>query len=226
MESYDVMWSQSNNKQGDKQSEQTYGNTCSLTIKGLKPNTKYFVWVKAICNTNVAGEPSDPVPLATAFDNSAVLTKKKNLFKKGDESKGIVSIYTLPLRNGKSSQNFSTFQVFPPNKTRANDRVIMVFGATGAGKSTLINRIVNYVFKVEWEDKYRVKIINEKGENQDGGQAHSQTQYITSYTINQKDGFELGYALTIIDTPGFGDTRGIEQDNVIVQQVRDFFFQH
>lgn len=34
---------------------------------------------------------------------------------------------------------------------------------------------------------------------------------------------QVPYSVTIVDTPGFGDTRGIEQDEKITEQIRDFF---
>lgn len=54
-------------------------------------------------------------------------------------------------------------------------------------------------------------------------QAVSQTEWITVYKIFPKEGSRLSYTLKIIDTPGFGDTRGIERDNVIVDQIRQLF---
>lgn len=54
-------------------------------------------------------------------------------------------------------------------------------------------------------------------------QAISQTEWITVYKIYPTEGSRLSYALNIIDTPGFGDTRGIERDNVIVDQISHLF---
>lgn len=54
-------------------------------------------------------------------------------------------------------------------------------------------------------------------------QAFSQTEWITVYKLYPTAGSKLDYALNIIDTPGFGDTRGIERDNVIVDQIRHLF---
>ena len=51
----------------------------------------------------------------------------------------------------------------------------------------------------------------------------SQTEWITCYTINQEEGSRLDYRLKIIDTPGFGDTRGLDRDNEIVRQLKELF---
>ena len=56
-----------------------------------------------------------------------------------------------------------------------------------------------------------------------GNQAHSQTQFVSCYTLPYMEGFKVPYNLTIVDTPGFGDTRGIEHDKVITEQIRRFF---
>ena len=96
----------------------------------------------------------------------------------------------------------------------------MVVGATGAGKTTLINGMVNYILGVEWEDDFRFKLIaDEAGKSQ----AHSQTKLITAYTLHKMEGSPLPYKLTIIDTPGFGDTEGLERDRFITNQIREFF---
>lgn len=54
-------------------------------------------------------------------------------------------------------------------------------------------------------------------------QAVSQTEWITVYKIFPTAGSRIDYPLNIIDTPGFGDTRGIERDHIIVDQIRHLF---
>ena len=99
-------------------------------------------------------------------------------------------------------------------------KVLMVVGATGAGKSTLINGIANYILGVNWEDEFRFQLIfdSERG----GSQTKSQTRHITAYTFHQRCS-NLPYTLTVIDTPGFGDTEGVERDKKILDLIREFF---
>ena len=100
------------------------------------------------------------------------------------------------------------------------EKVFMVVGATWAGKSTLINGIVNYILGVEWKDEFRFKLITEESK---ASQAHSQTQYITAYTFHPMKGSAVPYAFTIIDTPSFGGTEGLERDKKITEQIKEFF---
>uniref|UniRef100_A0A3P8QYN0 Septin-type G domain-containing protein n=1 Tax=Astatotilapia calliptera TaxID=8154 RepID=A0A3P8QYN0_ASTCA len=108
---------------------------------------------------------------------------------------------------------------FGEESTRQN-RTIMLFGATGSGKSTLIDGMINYIVGVEWEDSFRFKFINE---DQSTSRAPSQTSEVTVYKINHQEGFQIPFSLTIIDTPGFGDTRGIERDREITEQLLNLF---
>ncbi|XP_023251627.1 uncharacterized protein LOC111646381 [Seriola lalandi dorsalis] len=126
-----------------------------------------------------------------------------------------------PKKTAEESINVEGCKCFSFGKesTKGN-RTIMVLGATGAGKSTLINGMINYILGVEWEDPYRFKLVDE---GQSKSQAESQTSEVTAYRINHQEGFKIEYTLTLVDTPGFGDTRGIERDRMIVEQLRNLF---
>ena len=99
-----------------------------------------------------------------------------------------------------------------------SSKVLIMLGQTGAGKSTLINAIVNYIFDIKWEDSYRFVLIPESKI-----QTQSQTQWITAYTFHLMQGSKITFNLTIIDTPGFGDTQGLERDKKLVDQIRALF---
>ena len=100
------------------------------------------------------------------------------------------------------------------------EKVFMVVGATGAGKTTLINGMVNYILGVRWKDEFRFKVITEETK---ATQAHSQTQDITAYTFHPMKGSQVPYTFTIIDTPGFGGTEGLKRDEKITEQIKEFF---
>ena len=102
----------------------------------------------------------------------------------------------------------------------ASRKVVMLVGATGSGKTTLINAMANYILGVKWEDDYRFKLITEKTSDD---QTKSQTKVITAYTFHKEEGYPFHYSLTVIDTPGFGDTEGLERDKKITAQIKEFF---
>ena len=97
-------------------------------------------------------------------------------------------------------------------------------GATGCGKSTLINGMVNYILGVQWNDPFRFKCVRED-ESASRNQAHSQTSSVTAYTIHHREGMAVPYSITIIDTPGYGDTRGIARDKEITKTIHRFLSQ-
>lgn len=100
-------------------------------------------------------------------------------------------------------------------KTETCEKVIMLVGATGSGRTTLINVMLNYILGVKASDDFRVKLIDEIYESQ----ACSHTRYITAYTIHHRPWFEIPFSLTIIDTPGFDSTEGIVRDRFVTNSL-------
>ncbi|OCT73740.1 hypothetical protein XELAEV_18032704mg [Xenopus laevis] len=142
------------------------------------------------------------------------LFEQKEPAAKSDPTK-----YELKLLRLHSEGKYKRQQFGIENPHKAN-KVMMMVGETGSGKTTLINTLINFILGVKWEDKYRYRLINE---NKSINAALSRTSEITIYQINHMEGFTIPHSLTIIDTPGFGSTEGREQDRHKAQQFQEFF---
>ncbi|KAK3539591.1 hypothetical protein QTP70_010258 [Hemibagrus guttatus] len=170
------------------------------------------------CNkSSDSGALQDNHQRKTLSNNMETKIKDDNNYTK--LSTGNPSVYLLNLRDtGRGALRKKDFGC-SYNSTRPN-KTIMLMGATGSGKSTLINGMINYILGVEWSDSLRFKLIDEQTNKT---QAESQTSDVTAYQIHYQNDFQVPYSVTIIDTPGFGDTRGIAQDKEITEKIRKFF---
>lgn len=143
-----------------------------------------------------------------------------------EDEPGPPPVYKLPVEEkmcvsvDRSSRKIRKCCIGEPPIEPCPEKVLMVVGATGAGKTTLINGMVNYILGVQWKDNFRFKLIIEEKKTQ----AKSQTTSITAYTLHKMEGSCITYTMTIIDTPGFGDTGGLKNDELITKQIKEFFF--
>ncbi len=142
---------------------------------------------------------------------------------------GKPNIYLLNAEETSVGEDFRCFDIgqpegTPPSFGMRNHKVIILMGATGCGKSTLINGMVNYILGVKWNDPFRFKCVRED-ETTAKNQAISQTSTVTAYTLRHHNGMAVPYSITIIDTPGYGDTRGVQRDKEITRKIHQFLTQ-
>ncbi|XP_046655011.1 uncharacterized protein LOC124348781 [Daphnia pulicaria] len=204
----------------------------TITLEPLVPDTDYNVQVRAVCTDatgstfySKASQILETKTLREAERVAHVVRRESQKCKKKTDKD--IDAYQLRLKKqhrGDQTQGVGHY-VFGERSYLAlvgkrRQRTILMLGATGSGKSTLINAMVNYVLGVEWDDDFRFKLIDEPD---DKSQAHSQTELVTTYDLYEMKGSRLNYSLTVVDTPGFGDTSGLEKDKKIMQQIQDYF---
>ena len=133
----------------------------------------------------------------------------------------------------------------PPPLLRSSEKInVLLLGETGVGKSTFINAFANYLtfdslgqartnepvvlipasFIMTTGDNFEEKTIKfgemDGSENEHfNASGQSVTQHCKSYVFYLKD-YEK--QLRIIDTPGFGDTRGLEQDDRNIEHILQY----
>ncbi|KAM3605341.1 uncharacterized protein V6R79_024181 [Siganus canaliculatus] len=202
--------------------------TNEVTVSGLHPNTEYMFRCRAVTSVGDSVGPARDVsasiktlPYSPARNVS--VQRLAEVVKAGStlllHQTGPLPVYKVPLQ--EEEINITGCRCFSfGKKSTKHKRTIMALGATGAGKSTLINGMINHILGVQWEDKFRFKLVDEDPSK---SQAESQTAEVTVYKINYQEGFRTNHSLTIIDTPGFGDVRGKDRDMEIVEQVSSLF---
>lgn len=110
-------------------------------------------------------------------------------------------------------------RTFRERDLNKQNKTILLVGETGSGKSTMINAMVNYQLGIECGNNIWFEIVEEEGRLQ----TESQTRIVTVYEIFWYEGCRAPYSLTIIDTPGFGDTRGIKEDELVAKKLQELF---
>lgn len=122
-------------------------------------------------------------------------------------------------QENEAKENFKLFSIGRSHlpDSPLSKRCVLLLGETGAGKTTFINAVLNYLFGVKFDDPVRLQ-IEEKVE--DGRkEIDSRTNEIKVYTVHYQEGMKHKFNFVLIDTPGLADTRGTEQQQVFMQRL-------
>ncbi|XP_051808959.1 uncharacterized protein LOC110949799, partial [Acanthochromis polyacanthus] len=216
--SYILEFAQTDNKvkEEDLQWKQMKTTAEEAIISGLQSETGYAVRVRCDCGVDGKSRESITVNVSTTTFKHLPETVRRTSERMNSDSPSVYKLKPEEEEVGTDGCRKFTFG----KESRRENRTIIVCGGTGTGKSTLINGMINYILGVQWEDSYRFKLVHE---DQWRSQSHSQTSEVTVYKINHQEGFQINHSLTIIHTPGFGDTRGIKRDKLITEQLCNLF---
>ena len=159
---------------------------------------------------------------------------------KGEKETSRISSRSL-VSSRPSDTNSQTKSPNQSNQKPKNYVNVLLLGELGVGKSTFINAIVNYLefdtleharfsqliavmpvsFLLTVGDHFAERFVRFGGQDSNEDYSHpdqSVTQHCRSYV------FTIGTQtrLRLIDTPGMGDTRGLEQDDLNMQHIISF----
>ncbi|KAI5616572.1 hypothetical protein C0J50_23871, partial [Silurus asotus] len=142
------------------------------------------------------------------------LIQKSKLISEGPPARYRLLTAKSNIQNDRSVRKWT----FGEQDNNMHNKIVLMVGETGTGKTTLINAMVNYILGVKFTDEVWFEITEEGGDHDKADQTKTQTNNITMYEVFVGDN-----PLTIIDTPGYGDTRGKEHDKQIAENLYTLF---
>lgn len=102
----------------------------------------------------------------------------------------------------------------------------MVLGETGVGKSTWINSFLNHLEDVDIDENFRYILFDEKKLQLEYESKYDKKTLGSSVT-DKSEIYDIpsnklfNNNIRLMDTIGFGDTRGIEFDNKIEKDIKN-----
>ena len=195
---------------------------CTLTDLRLKLKTKLkkkFVFVdKENYTIDQENEEEFTIKDLTSDDKIRLKTIENNEIK--EEIKLNIRPKNVPLENSDMLEKIGKLKIFKYPRIdftpteKALENTILIVGQTGSGKTSFINSFINYLMDIDIDDDFRYSLVVEK----ERIKSESQTKGIHIYNIRSKR-----MLLRIVDTQGFGDTKGINEDEKITLAIKESF---
>ena len=132
------------------------------------------------------------------------------------------------------TKNGLDFYVFPQEElTYTKDQRsinIMVIGEAGVGKSTFLHCFLNYLQGIQFEEKNRYYLFDEKKLQEEYNRTHPKEQKSSGASVtdepaiyNIKPTKVSKDPIRLIDIAGFGDIRAEKYDENIVDDIKELF---
>ena len=184
-----------------------------INIKSLVKNTQ-----NNISETKISSSTSPPIP----SQSEPSLPKIKydlSKYKKIKDEDGL-SFYLYSDKKSESKHELVKkyyFDNYDDPNAEKDAKIILFVGKTGDGKTTAINAFFNVVKGVRLEDDFRFILIKEP--KKEKGQAESQTDGVHIYYLKDLN----NNPIIILDSQGFGDTRGKTFDDMVIEAFTHIF---
>ena len=99
----------------------------------------------------------------------------------------------------------------------------MVIGETGVGKTYLLNSFLNYLEGIQLEENERYYLFDEKILKKDLEKYYDYSFFGKVSIYNIEPNKLINKPIRLIDTQGFGDTRGYLYDKKIIENIKNIF---
>lgn len=118
--------------------------------------------------------------------------------KKIDQYQNHFDVHSVPLvKSDDSRSTFERFSFGNPDQ-HAEHRAFLVLGSNRLSQAQFINGIVNYIFNVEKNDKFRFQLIKEE-------EIGAEINCIKVYDVHHANGFRVPFSITIVAVPIYND---------------------
>jgi GTP-binding protein EngB required for normal cell division len=200
---------------------QKRGRGCEAEFHDLIPGTKYALRVCALRERHGASEVSEARGHTTPREPSLAqqLVEAKMGVSHSDGRFVVSTAEAFVRKDSRGKVVVKCLDVAPGFKPRhklgemRDALVIILTGETGAGKSTHLNAVLNFLMGIRLEDKFRLVMVDDSA----AIGTQSVTQFVTFYRVRHMPGMPVNQSVVLVDSPGYGDCRGIEADKFVTK---------